>query len=236
MMNLSEWEPTVRWSRPEDEREGTDLVIILHGFGADENDLFPLAPAFPENYTLASVQAPKRLPAHFGGYCWFPISQELSSRPDEVVESVRALHSWVQGQKANFRTVSLLGFSQGMAMATSLLRLDPTDYAALIGLSGFVIDADAVDDVAGAQELKELFSKDTEVVEAQPKVFWGRDVHDPIIPNHMVTMTREWFDGKVDLTHETYSGIGHGIHPEEVQEFIKYLNAAVKQRTETLDA
>ena len=60
----------VRWSH-EAPRPETDLVVFLHGFGADENDLFPLGNYFDDRFTIASVQAPERLPPHFGGYCWF---------------------------------------------------------------------------------------------------------------------------------------------------------------------
>ena len=42
--------------------------------------------------------------------------------------------------REEFESVSLLGFSQGMAVATSLLRREPQAYACVVGLSGFAID------------------------------------------------------------------------------------------------
>ena len=50
-------EPVVRWSRPEGERT-EDLLIVLHGYGANEDDLFGLVPHLPEHVTVAAVRAP----------------------------------------------------------------------------------------------------------------------------------------------------------------------------------
>ena len=131
---------TVRWSRPEGERT-EDLLILLHGYGANEDDLFGLVPHLPQRFTVAAVRAPMTLQP--GGYAWFPLSQdpvtgEIGSDAASVRTAIEDLHAWVGAVREGFRTVSLLGFSQGMALATSLLRLDPTAYAATVALHGAV--------------------------------------------------------------------------------------------------
>lgn len=202
----------VRWS-DDSPRPDSDLVVFLHGFGADENDLFPLGQYFPERYTIASVQAPKQLPAHFGGYCWFPISTELESNADDVRKAIVQLDEWVQSVAANYRSVSLLGFSQGMAMATSLMRMRPGAYASVIGLSGFVIEA---------PELADLHDDETFQTSDQP-FFWGYDPADPIVAADRIATTGAWLRPKVDLVEKTYQGIGHGIHPQEILHFVEFL-------------
>src|SRR5699024_8168928 len=140
----------IRWSH-EAPRPDSDLLVFLHGFGADENDLFPLGNYFDDRYTIASVQAPKKLHEHFGGYCWFPISTKLDANAEDVKKAVIQLDEWFQSVPKNSRSVSLLGFSHGMAMVTSLMLRLPEAYTNVIGLSVFISDTTA------APELESLF-------------------------------------------------------------------------------
>lgn len=206
----------VRWSH-DAPRPETDLVVFLHGFGADENDLLPLGNYFDDRFTIASVQAPKQLPPHFGGYCWFPISTALDANVEDVRAAIVQLDEWVQSVAKNYRSVSLLGFSQGMAMATSLMRMRPGSYLAVIGLSGFIIESPELDD---------LF-KDEEFVTSNQPVFWGYDPQDPVVAADRIGQTAAWLRPRVNLVEKTYQGIGHGIHPQEIGHFLEFLNQHV---------
>ena len=206
----------VRWSH-EAPRPETDLVVFLHGFGADENDLFPLGNYFDDRFTIASVQAPKRLPPHFGGYCWFPLSTTLDADIGDVRTAIVQLDDWVQTVADNYRSVSLLGFSQGMAMATSLMRMRPGIYSAVIGLSGFVVES---------AELNDLF-KDEEFGTSDQPLFWGYDPADPIVAADRIQQTGDWLRPRVNLVEKTYHGIGHGVHPQEISDFLEFLNEHV---------
>lgn len=218
---------TVRWSHPEGER--TDhLLVMLHGFGADEHDLFGLAREFPERLTVASVRAPLQNP--MGGFAWFPLSQdpatgEIGSDAASVCAAVEQLHAWVQSVRGDFASVTLLGFSQGMAMAMSLLRLDPAGYTCTVGLSGFVADPERAE-----AELAALFDRDDEVARVQPKVFWGRGQEDPIISEARVEATHGWLNRHVDMTKIVYAGLGHAVHPQEVGHVAEYLDQVVPGR------
>lgn len=217
-------EPTVRWSRAASERT-EHLLVLLHGYAADEHDLFGLEPHLPEAFTVASVRAPLGLPT--GGHAWFPLAQdpatgELGADAAAVPPAVEALRDWVRGVRGDFRTVSLLGFSQGMAMATSLLRLDPEDYAAVVGLSGFVVDPDGRE--AG---LGDLFAHDDAVAAARPKVFWGRGQDDPIISDARVEETHAWLNAHVDLMKIVYAGLPHAINAQELGHVREYLEHTV---------
>ena len=48
----------VLWSAPESERAGRPLLVLLHGYGADERDLFSLAPHLPSEPVIAALRAP----------------------------------------------------------------------------------------------------------------------------------------------------------------------------------
>lgn len=206
----------IRWSH-EEPRPKTHLMVFLHGFGADENDLLPLSNYFDERFTIASVQAPKKLPEHFGGYCWFPISTELEANGQDILAPLKQLDDWVQSVAQDYQSVSLLGFSQGLAMATSLMRMRPEFYKTIIGLSGFVVDA------TSTPALQALFH-DEQVITAEQPFFWGYDPADPIVSTDRINQTGAWLRPRVNLVEHTYNGIGHGIHPQEIGHFITFLN------------
>ena len=142
-----------------------------------------------------------------------------------VRSAVEALDAWVREARAGFRTVSLLGFSQGMAMATSLLRLDPEAYACTVALSGFVVDPRHAE--AG---LEGLFPADETVAAAKPKVFWGRGQEDPIISEPRVEETHAWLNAHVDLMKIVYAGLGHAINEQELGHVKEYLAHMVPPR------
>ena len=213
--------PAVLWSRPENERPGTPLLVIFHGYGADEADLFSLAAQLPSEFTVASVRAPLQAGP---GYAWFPLRNDLSYSVTAVTEAASAVELWLQEVRQNHSTVSLLGFSQGMCLATALLRHNPTDYAAVVGLSGFVVEAEG-----------DPYFDDAAVATAKPEVFWGRDQADPVIPEAAIESTNAWMRAHVALTKVLYTGIGHGINAQEiahVSEFLQYkvLNAKLSAK------
>ena len=66
----ADWtEPVVRWRRAVKSGPRTPVVLLLHGRGADENDLFEIADRLPRAYDYASVRAP--VPVEGGGYTWY---------------------------------------------------------------------------------------------------------------------------------------------------------------------
>ena len=203
--------PTVLWSRPENERPGTPLLVMFHGYGADEADLFGLAAQLPADFTVASVQGPLQAGP---GRAWFPLRTDLGYSLDSVTETAADVDAWLDTVRGDHTSVSLLGFSQGMCMATTLLRHRPTDYAAVVGLSGFVVDAE-----------DNPFFDDDAVAAAKPELFWGRDQADPVIPEASVEFTNTWMRAHVALTKVLYTGIWHGINAQEmahVSEFLQY--------------
>src|SRR5262245_51311863 len=81
------------------------LLVFLHGIGADENDLFPLASFVDARFHVVSLRAPHR---HVVGYAWFP----LDFRDDGTVvpdvpaarEALDALTGWIEAAPARLGT------------------------------------------------------------------------------------------------------------------------------------
>lgn len=73
-------------------------VILLHGYGADENDLAGLAPLLAPEGDWCSVRAPQRVP--HGGSAWFPITTPGRPDPSVVEEATTTVWDWIDGALA----------------------------------------------------------------------------------------------------------------------------------------
>jgi phospholipase/carboxylesterase len=61
------------WSAPERERRDRPLLVLLHGYGSHEGDLFSLSPGLPLSPVIASLRAPLLAGP---GNAWFPLTAE----------------------------------------------------------------------------------------------------------------------------------------------------------------
>ncbi|MBO4145292.1 alpha/beta fold hydrolase [Kocuria rhizophila] len=207
--------PHVIWNNDEADRTGTPLVVMFHGYGSHEGDLMALSASLPDGFTVASVRAPQRAGA---GFQWFPLSSELVFTTDAVVAAAEPVVQWLRDESLQHTHVILLGFSQGMAIATTVARHAPDLVDAVVGLSGFVVPV--ADDDAQAN-----FFHDDALREEPLRLFWGRDPEDPVIPPALVDRTAEWAQQHADATKVQYRGIGHGVSPQELSHVSEYLRA-----------
>ena len=199
---------SVVWSRPENERAGTPLLVMLHGYGTSEERMAALFPHLPQEFTCVALRGPKAIGDHYG---WFLLDYFLTNDFADVISSTNKVFDWINTVRNNHSSVSLLGYSQGMAMASTLLRLKPEQFVATVGLSGFVLDNDLL-------ALSESF-------DAPPPFFWGRDKADPVINDEAIEHTDGWLNANTALTARTYPGMGHRIEPAELVDvgaFLRY--------------
>jgi phospholipase/carboxylesterase len=199
----------VLWSAPERERADRPLLVLLHGYASHEGDLFGLSPRLPLEPVIASVRAP--LQAN-GGYAWFPLDASLLNNPDieQVDAAVNAILGWLDTVESS--SVSLLGFSQGGAMALQLLRLAPRRFEKAVVLSGFL---------AGGER-----EEDAQLETLRPRVFWGRGTLDTVISPEAIARTEAWLPAHSDLTRRTYEDLAHAVSPAELGDVNAFLRSA----------
>lgn len=204
--------PVVLWSHEEGERAGKPLLVLLHGYGSNEADLFSLAGMLPEEFVVASLRAPIQTGP---GFTWFPLTASIDYSLDAVKLASDYALGWLDTVKGRHPSVTLLGFSMGMAMATSMLRQRPADFAAVVGLSGFAVDAGA-----------DAAFRDAELDGTVP-LFWGRDQQDPVITPDKIEFTMGWVRKHTDLTKVLYTGMWHGINQQEIGHVGEFLTHKV---------
>ena len=105
------------------------LLVLLHGYGADERDLFGLAPYLPPEYVVASVRAPLTPPFPAPGYSWYPIEGLDGRDPVHVTDaaSLRAGLARRRRTRCRRRAAGLLagrrGGPAGAAAAPGAVRV-----------------------------------------------------------------------------------------------------------------
>ena len=127
-------------------QETTGILLLLHGLTGDENSMWTFTPRIPDNYLVVS---PRGLyPSPLGGYGWR--EGEINGWPeisvfDETIQALLGLVDTVLSSATEVPQFSLMGFSQGAALAYSIALMVPERIDKLVGISGFMPE--------GAEEL-----------------------------------------------------------------------------------
>jgi phospholipase/carboxylesterase len=130
--------------RPERAVGRPPLVVLLHGLGADETDLFGLAPALDRRFLVVAPRAPREaVPV---GFAWYDVDwYRVPPRADEqqAAESqgalVRFLGEVVRAYGVDPARVWLLGFSQGASMAMGVALAQPGLVRGVVAHSGRLV-------------------------------------------------------------------------------------------------
>jgi phospholipase/carboxylesterase len=212
------------WSAELSERTGRPLLVLLHGYGADERDLFALARYLPPAFVVAAVRAPLAPPFPAPGYSWYPIEEVRAGEPgvsggarsrsdgrdpSHVTHAASSLIEWLD-EHAPDVAVGLLGFSQGAAVALQALRLQPERFAFVVNLSGYATPGD--------------LPGDAELAALRPPVFWGRGTRDEVIPEFLVEHTVQWLPEHAELSGRLYQGLTHSVSEAELDDVRIFLD------------
>jgi phospholipase/carboxylesterase len=214
------WEPYAVVNTPAGvDEDASPLLVLLHGFGADEKDLLPVADQLPQDFTVVSVRAPLSAGQ---GYAWFPFAEDPSFSFDAVRDVVDVLVDRLAERRRSHSKIVLMGFSQGMAVATSVYRRRPDLVDAVVGCSGFALDPALNPDGSYFED------EDQEGLgDVRKPMFWGRDPQDQVIKPEQVEYTNTWARANTTLTKVNYEGIGHGIGQQEIRHIAEFLDHEV---------
>ncbi|MFK7903999.1 MAG: alpha/beta hydrolase [Chitinophagales bacterium] len=127
-------------------KQKTPLILMLHGFKSNMNDLFALKDFIDPRFTVVSLQAPHM--ANQNQYKWYDLmfssGGNIQSNLPQASESVELLANFVDAAVDQFQAdedqVYLLGFSQGAMMSLYLALSKPQKIAGAAILSGKAIE------------------------------------------------------------------------------------------------
>ncbi len=192
------------------------LVILLHGLGADGNDLIGLAPAWAPLLQDAEFVAPNApFPCDMApyGFQWFSL-QDRS--PESILAGVRAaapmLDAFIDDALAarglEEKDLALVGFSQGTMMSLYVGLRRARAVAGIIGYSGALIGVETL-----ASEIR-----------ARPRVLLVHGDADAMVPFQAMARAAASLEA-AGVAVETLArpGLGHGIDEEGLKAGARFL-------------
>ncbi len=190
--------------------KGTSLVVFLHGYGANAQDLLgladPLAPHMPDTVFVAP-DAPEQCAGSPMGYQWFPIPWiDGSSEEDSAAGMERAvgdlnayLDTVMQEEGISADKTVLFGFSQGTMMALYVAPRRSEAVAGVVGFSGRLMSPELLEDEAVVKPPVLLVHGDQD------------DVVPPVsLPEAADALTAAGFE----VYAHVMKGTAHGIAPD----------------------
>ncbi len=131
---------------PREASERPPVLMFLHGYGSNEEDLFGLAEEFSPQFFVISVRAPLTLGP--GSFAWFPVeftSDGLLADEKSAFNSRELLESFLTSLPDRYGTdpnrVLAAGFSQGAIMAASVALASPESLSAVALMSGRILSS-----------------------------------------------------------------------------------------------
>ena len=205
-----------RIREPAGEPEGA--LVLLHGRGADEHDLFPLLDMLDPDRRLLGVtpRGPLSLPP--GGAHWYQVMQVGYPDPSTFFPTYERLTGWFDAflseRSLSHDKVELGGFSQGGVMSYALgLGSGRPRPAALLPFSCFIPTVEGFEiDLAG--------------IDGYP-VAIGHGTYDPVIEVGWGRKAKEVLEGAGAAVSYRESPMPHSIDPEWVAELTGFVTEAL---------
>lgn len=202
---------------PKVKQEKNPLLLLLHGYGSNEEDLFSFAAQLPDHYYIISARAPYHIPPY--GNAWYAINFDSDmnkfSDDSQAIQSRDLIAGFIDEITAKYpidkENVTLIGFSQGAILSYAIALTYPEKINRVIALSGY-LNLDIAD--------KGFNTKDISKV----KFFASHGVVDQVIPIDWARKAPEFLkELGLDVEYHEYP-VGHGVTPQNFFDMLNWIN------------
>ena len=192
------------------------LLLLLHGYGSNEADLFSFADELPDEYYIISARAPYEM--QYGSYAWYDINFDADQNKFSDHEQAKVSRDLIAGfvdeliqtYPIDHKKVTLIGFSQGSILSYAVALSYPEKVQKVVAMSGY-LNLEIVSD----DYLKNNFNN--------LKIFASHGTSDQVIPVAWAKKTPAILENLgIDITYKEYP-IGHGVAPQNFYDFKSWL-------------
>ena len=203
--------------KPSTIKENAPLLLLFHGYGSDENDLFSFASELPEEFLIISAKAP--YPMQPFGNAWYAINFDAEkgkwSDNEQAKQSRDLIANFIDEILAKYNAdsdnVTLLGFSQGAILSYAVAFTYPEKVKNVIALSGYV-----------NPDLFELKAPETY---KNLNFYCSHGSVDQVIPVDWARQTKPFMEQLGANYKYSEFPVGHGVAPQNFYEFREWLKA-----------
>lgn len=201
---------------PKVKKDKNPLLLLLHGYGSNEEDLFSFATELPDEYFVVSARAPYDL--MYNSYAWYAINFDADSTKFSDVEQgklsrdlvLKFIDELIENYPIDKEKVTLIGFSQGCILSYSIAVSYPDKVQRVVAMSGYFNEEMAVKNFKQNDLSKlKIFASHGSVDQVVP-VDWARN-SIPILKNL-----------GIDIVYKEYP-VGHGVAPQNFQDLKNWL-------------
>ncbi len=197
--------------------ENAPLLIMMHGYGSDENDLFSFANELPEELFIISVKAPYPMQPY--GNAWYAINFDADKGKwndnEQAKESLNLIATFIDEAVNNYpvnkNNVSLLGFSQGSILSHAVALTYPEKVKNIIALSGY-INHDILPENIKQKDYSNL------------DFYCSHGNVDQVIPVDWARQTSPFLNSLNIKNIYSEFPVGHGVAPQNFYEFKDWLS------------
>ena len=188
------------------------LLLLMHGYGSNEHDLFSFANYLHDDFLVVSVRAPYSLQPM--GYAWYAIhfdqEQGKWSDDNQAKESMEKVHLFLDAlydeHPYDKSQIHLLGFSQGGILSYALGLTYPKKFASIAVLSGYL-----------NENITELQPHST-----SPNVFVAHGTLDEVVPYDWGMRSVKLLEENGIKTKVSFESVGHTLGQQGFQDLLKW--------------
>jgi phospholipase/carboxylesterase len=207
---------TFKIKEPKIKLEKNPLLLLLHGYGSNEEDLFSFASELPDNYYVVSARAPFDM--QYGSYAWYAINFDADENKFSDVEQAKTsrdlvinfIDDLIENYPIDAENVTLIGFSQGTILSYAIALSYPEKVKKVVAMSGYLNQ-----DMLVADYLKNNLSN--------LKFFISHGTVDQVVPVEWGRKAKPFLDNLgIESVYKEYN-IGHGVSPQNFYDFKEWL-------------
>jgi phospholipase/carboxylesterase len=201
---------------PKNKKNKNPLLLLLHGYGSNEEDLFSFANELPEDYFVISARAPYDM--SYGSYAWYAINFDADENKfsdiGQAKESRDLIATFIDELTENYlidaKNVTLIGFSQGSILSYAVALSYPEKVQRVVAMSGYLNPEIAIDGFEN-NDFSNL------------KIFASHGTVDQVIPVSWARKSPPILESLgIDVVYKEYP-IGHGVSPQNFHDLKNWL-------------
>jgi phospholipase/carboxylesterase len=202
---------------PKIKKDKNPLLLLLHGYGSNEEDLFSFASELPDEYYVISARAPYGLPPY--GFAWYAINFDADENKfSDMVQASQSRDLVLQfldellGQyPIDADNVTLVGFSQGCILSYAVALSRPEKIKRVVAMSGY-LNKELLTDGYESNDFSHL------------TMFISHGTVDQVIPVEWARKAKPELD-KLGIAsiYKEYP-VGHGVAPQNFFDLLHWLN------------